>query len=454
MGLLQTVKLPALRGRYDWLIDTELFAAPEDLSVFQKELPLEWIEQALQQTEKASIRKRKLPAELVVWLVVGLGLYRNRPITEVVSKLDLTLSDKLGESVAPSAIPQARHRLTASPLAALFNITSEHWCKREDSSDRWQELQLFSVDGTTFRCADNDETEAHFGRLSNQHKNKSVYPVSRLCALMSLRSRMIRDVKFGPSSDGEITYAKQLINSVPANSLTLFDACYLSAQLMVNWQSDKENKHWLTPVKCNTKYEVIERYSDNDWLVEMSVSSHAKKQDPSLPDTWLARLVSYEEKEQENHISGVLTSLTDIDKYSAEDILDVYFERWEIENGYGEIKQYQLDESILLRSQTVEGIYQEIWGILIAYNLIRVEISQIAKEAEVSPLRISFVMAMRYIQDELMWCAIAAPSTIPKKLKAMRGNVKQFILPKKRKRPKKRTVRMNKTRYPIQRRNS
>ena len=438
----------------NWLIDTELFAAPEDLSVFQKELPLEWIEQALQQTEKASIRKRKLPAELVVWLVVGLGLYRNRPITEVVSKLDLTLSDKLGESVAPSAIPQARHRLTASPLAALFNITSEHWCKREDSSDRWQELQLFSVDGTTFRCADNDETEAHFGRLSNQHKNKSVYPVSRLCALMSLRSRMIRDVKFGPSSDGEITYAKQLINSVPANSLTLFDACYLSAQLMVNWQSDKENKHWLTPVKCNTKYEVIERYSDNDWLVEMSVSSHAKKQDPSLPDTWLARLVSYEEKEQENHISGVLTSLTDIDKYSAEDILDVYFERWEIENGYGEIKQYQLDESILLRNQTVEGIYQEIWGILIAYNLIRVEISQIAKEAEVSPLRISFVMAMRYIQDELMWCAIAAPGTIPKKLKAMRGNVKQFVLPEKRKRPKRRTVRMNKTRYPIQRRNS
>lgn len=37
----------------NWLIDTELFAAPDDLSVFQKELPLEWIEQALEQTDKA-----------------------------------------------------------------------------------------------------------------------------------------------------------------------------------------------------------------------------------------------------------------------------------------------------------------------------------------------------------------------------------------------------------------
>ncbi|MFD3391671.1 transposase domain-containing protein, partial [Alteromonas macleodii] len=64
----------------NWLIDTETFAAPQDLSIFQRELPLEWIEQALATTDKASIRRRKLPAELVVWLVIGLGLYRNRPI--------------------------------------------------------------------------------------------------------------------------------------------------------------------------------------------------------------------------------------------------------------------------------------------------------------------------------------------------------------------------------------
>jgi hypothetical protein len=223
---------------------------------------------------------------------------------------------------------------------------------------------------------------------------------------------------------------------------------------MTSWWGANQNSHWLTPLKSNTRFEVIEQYADNDYLVEMPVSPQARKKNPELPEKWHARLVTYQEKSQGNHITGVLSSLTNRSKYSSQDVLDVYFERWEIENGYGEIKQYQLDESILLRSQTVEGIYQEIWGLLIAYNLIRVEISQIAKEAEVSPLRISFVMAMRYIQDELMWCAIASPGTIPKKLKAMRENVKQFILPKKRKRPKSRTVRINKTRYPVKRRNS
>ena len=37
-------------------------------------------------------------------------------------------------------------------------------------------------------------------------------------------------------------------------------------------------------------------------------------------------------------------------------------------------------------------------------QFFRLEISRIAKEAEVSPLRISFTMALRDIQDELMWC--------------------------------------------------
>ncbi|HBF09770.1 MAG TPA: IS4 family transposase, partial [Gammaproteobacteria bacterium] len=66
-----------------WLSDVNDLAAPDTLSTFQQELPLEWIQQALSSTNKASMRRRKLPAELVVWLVIGIGLYRDRSIAEV-----------------------------------------------------------------------------------------------------------------------------------------------------------------------------------------------------------------------------------------------------------------------------------------------------------------------------------------------------------------------------------
>ncbi|SJZ38800.1 hypothetical protein CZ814_03993 [Photobacterium toruni] len=206
----------------------------------------------------------------------------------------------------------------------------------------------------------------------------------------------------------------------------------------------------MTPIKSNTRYTVIKQLDEagRDLIVEMDVSKYARTKDPSLPEKWQARLVLYPEKTQKNHIQGLLTSLVG-DHYNYQALLDVYFERWEIENSYGEIKHDMLEDEILLRSQSVEGIEQEIWGILIAYNLVRLEISRIAAEANVSPLRISFMMALRDIQDELMWCAIASPGSIPQKLRAMRKQVKRYILPERRKRPKQRAVRINKTRYPV-----
>ena len=49
-----------------WLDDVHTFAEPECLNTFQKNLRLEWIETVLKTTNKASIRRRKLPAELMI----------------------------------------------------------------------------------------------------------------------------------------------------------------------------------------------------------------------------------------------------------------------------------------------------------------------------------------------------------------------------------------------------
>lgn len=72
-----------------------------------------------------------------------------------------------------------------------------------------------------------------------------------------------------------------------------------------------------------------------------------------------------------------------------------------------------LEYTILLHSLSTQGVPQELWRILLAYNLVLVEISRIAHEAEASPLRTSFVMALRDIQDEVIWCAIASLSKYP-----------------------------------------
>jgi len=56
-----------------------------------------------------------------------------------------------------------------------------------------------------------------------------------------------------------------------------------------------------------------------------------------------------------------------------------------------------------IRSLTVKGVKQELWGIFLAYNLVRLEMERIADEAHVDPIRISVVTALRYIRDEWFW---------------------------------------------------
>ena len=425
------------------LSTTQELAGVNDLSTFQKNIPLSWIETVLTKTNKASIRRRKLPAEQVIWLILGMGLYRNRSITDVVDKLGLVLKDAQDQQIAPSSIVEARMRLGSTPVAELFRLTSHHWYA-QDSQDTWQGLQLLGVDGTVFRLQDSLVNQARFGYI-NRPDIPGQYPFSRLVALMSLRNRLIIDVVFGRSDVGEIPYARELLNTVPANSLTLLDRCYFSADLLLHWTGN--NRHWLTPIKSNIVCHVIKEYAPGDCLVSMKVSAQARQKNPELPETWTARRIMYQQTTGE--IKGFITSLIDPINYPLKELLSVYWERWEIEMGYGEIKQKQLLNEVLLRSQTATGVEQELWGILIAYNLVRLEISQIAREVKKSPLRISFIMALRFIQDEFLWCAIASPGTIPKKLKELRANVKQFILPEKRKRPKPRTVRFSKTRYPV-----
>jgi Insertion element 4 transposase N-terminal len=104
--------------------------SPERFDDVRRHIDPAWIQEALQATGTATVRKRRLPAEQVIWLVIGMALFRNRSIAEIVSKLDIALPGPT-PTVAPSAIPQARKRLGAEPLEWLFMRCAQEWapCK-------------------------------------------------------------------------------------------------------------------------------------------------------------------------------------------------------------------------------------------------------------------------------------------------------------------------------------
>ncbi|MDO3388829.1 IS4 family transposase, partial [Gilvimarinus sp. SDUM040013] len=196
----------------------------------------------------------------------------------------------------------------------------------------------------------------------------------RLVALMNVRSHIVVDAQISPYRRSEMRLSDEFIPQIPDHSVTLFDKGFWSADLLLKVSQQGEKRHWLIPEKKNLVREELERYGKNDRLVRMKVSAQARKKNPELPDYWDVREVSYKVK---NGLKTVFTSLP-IEAFSAKAIAGLYQERWEIELGFRDIKSSMQHNAVTLRSKKVELIYQEVWGLLLTYNVIRREASQAA----------------------------------------------------------------------------
>jgi hypothetical protein len=175
---------------------------PTSFKQFGTELDAKYVERALAETGTASIRRRKTPAQLVVWLVIGMGLFRDRCIQEVVSHLGLVFTNQREKEqsfrkIAPSAIPQVRYRLGAEPMKQIFMQTGLNWARPAAEQIQWRGLSLYGVDGTTLRIPDIEENRKEFGAPSSR-RAQAGYPQVRLVALMALRSHLIAPAVFGP----------------------------------------------------------------------------------------------------------------------------------------------------------------------------------------------------------------------------------------------------------------
>lgn len=422
MGLAQAVQGAAL-------------VAPEQFDRFRQHIDPVWVEEAVVATGFASLRRRRLPADQVVWLVVGMALMRNESIERVSTLLNVALPAGTGlKPVAPSALTQARQRLGDEPMEYLFNTTASHWAHRSAKAHPWRKLAVYALDGTTVRVPDSpDNWEQFGGNPGNGIRAGSAYPTVRAVALMAARSHLVAAVRFGPYATGEVTLAAELWSQLPENSVAIVDRNFTAVRDLLEIATGAKNRHWLVRAKAHMKPVRVEKLGPNDELVELPVTRHMRASSSKpMPEAVRMRAIRYQ---RPGFRAGVLlTSLLDSKKYPAEEIVQLYHERWEIELGYDEIKTHLLDRQEAIRSRTPQGVRQEVWGILLAYNLVRVEMERAADEAGVEPTRISFVNALSLIRTAwLVWSTPPlAPGRIPEHLLDLRRHLGLLLLPERR----------------------
>ena len=411
---------------------------------------LDWVMAALRCTDTLTIRRRKLPNEAVVWLVVGMALFRNRSIDAVVKHLGLVLPgdaarpSPCGGRVSSAAVAHARSRVGSEPLVELFQVTARSWVGEFSGHNLWRSLEVFAIDGSTLRIPDSSSNEETFGRPGSG-RSKAGYPQARIVAVLAVGSRIMSDFVIGALDQGETTLARPLIDRIPDHSVLILDRGFVDHGMFARIPAAGTDRHFLCRAKTNLVATRVKSLGRNDSSVEITVSATRRREDPTLPKTLVVRLIQYQIKGF--RASRLITSMLDAERFPASDIIALYHKRWEIETAYDEIKTHTLEREETIRSRSADLVVQEIHGLLIAYNLLRVMMARAALAAGMEPARMSFRNSLIELRDFFSTAAAVATGNVPLLYRKLCAQLALLVLPERRTRQFPRVVKIKMSNY-------
>ena len=341
-------------------------------------------------------RHRSLPARVVAYFAIAMALYVDGSYEDVLAQLTdgLSWSSRWSESwSAPSksAIFQARSRLGAEPLAALFARVARPLAPEGTSGAFLAGRRLVAIDGTCLDVADTDENATHFGRPGVNKGEQAAYPNARVVALAECGTHAIFDAVIGPYTTSEIELSRDLVSRLQPGMLLLADRGFYGFKLWSEAAGTGADLCWRA--KSNPKPRHRETLADGSWLAEVTPGGNEGRH--ATPVT--LRVVDYtlddgRDNEEEYRL---LTTILDPSEAPATSLAACYAERWEIESAFDELKTHQRGPRTVLRSKSPELVRQEIWGHLCCHFAIRTLMWEAAEGAGEDPDRVSFVAALR-----------------------------------------------------------
>jgi hypothetical protein len=381
------------------------------LGVIAKFIPVEKVHYALNQAKRASVRERDLPAHVVVYYVIALALYMRSSYREVLRCL-LEGVQWLLDPSAPvkvagkSGISQARSRLGAEPLKALYEAVVAPIAESRTRGAWYRQWRLVSLDGSTLDVADTVENDEAFGR-PGASRGSSAFPKIRFVALLENGTHVLWNARMADYATDEITLAREIVPGLKKGMLCLADRFFPSYQL---WQAAANTgADLLWRVRQNARLEVDQRLPDGSYLSRIYAStSDRRKQRNAI----VVRVIEYRLKDVPGAepIYRLITTILDPAAAPAKELAAMYHERWEIETALDELKTHLRGAQIVLRSKTPELVRQEFYGLLMAHFAIRGLMHEAALRADEDPDRLSFLHSVRVVQRRMARYVAIPPS--------------------------------------------
>lgn len=381
------------------------------LGVITKTFPMLQIEAVLCKTGKTSLRKRDLPAHVVIYYVIALSLYMNSSYREVLRCLMEGIRWLLGPEATikvagKSGISQARTRLGWETLKQLHDEIVQPIAVESTRGAWYRRWRLVSLDGSTLDVADQKENENVFGR-STGGRGDSAFPQLRFVSLVENGTHVLFGTQFGSYKTGEIALAKNALVSLKKGMLCLADRYFYGFDLWKQASSTGADLLWR--IKKNILLPCEKKLSDGSYLSTI----YSSPKDRRLKHKGIkVRVIEYalDGVPDAEPTYRLLTTVLDHEEAPAAELAALYHERWEIETAFDELKTHLRGARIVLRSKTPDLVKQEFYGLLMAHFAIRKLMHEAAIKVGEDPDRLSFLHAVRVIRRKMTSFASFSPS--------------------------------------------
>jgi len=365
------------------------------IGVLTRVFPPDLVDEVIATAGRTERRHRSLPARVMAYFAIGMGLYSEGSYEDVLTQLTDGLSWASGweqsfSLPSKSAIFQARVRLGPEPLEALFARVAKPLGTPGMAGVWLAGRRLVAIDGSCLDVADTPANAEFFGRPGASRGQKSAFPQARMVALAECGTHAMFDAVIGGCSTSEVALADQLIGRLQPGMLLLADRGFYSYALWRKAIATGADLLWR--VKTNLRAEHQQNLEDDSWLARIRPGVGDKSAEPIT-----VRVIEYtvDDGRDNRQTYRLFTTILDPVVASATDLAAAYAQRWEIEIAFDELKTHQRGPRTVLRSKSPELVLQEIWGHLCCHYAIRTLMTDAATHAGHDPDRISFVAALR-----------------------------------------------------------
>jgi hypothetical protein len=356
-------------------------------------------------------RARLLPARAVVFFVLGMCLLSGEDSTgppgyrSVMRSLTHRLRALAGTAVpSRSALCRARQRLGSKPFEILFERVRGPLAARAAGALAFG-LLVVAWDGTS---VDAPASPANIAGLGCPGGGQ---PQLRLMALVECGTRAVIDAALdGAARASEQVLARRLLASLRPGMLLLADRNFPGHELWGLAAAAGADLLWRA--RANLVLTVLEAFPDVSLLSLMPAPPDARagasRRRRGLPPRQAGhriRVVEYAvtvagaDGTARTEPFRLLTTLLDWERAPAADLAALYRERWESENGYGELKTRLRGAGFILRSRSPDLACQEMWAFLVVCQALAAMKCQAARQARIDPDRVSLTAVLRIARD-------------------------------------------------------